>query len=72
MFKTGTIQYYFKGARMSVEPGTVRIETDKDLTVLRSTDEQIFVFLKKGRHWLLQGHTSPKSLLYGSRFIFDK
>jgi hypothetical protein len=71
MFKTGKILFYFKGNRISSESGSVRNETDKDLTVLREKDEEIFVFIRRGKHWLLQKHTNPNSLLYGSRFEFD-
>jgi hypothetical protein len=69
MFAKGTIQYFFKGQQMSQETATVRLQDKDSISVLRDGDQQIIDFDRCGPYWLLRGHSTNKSLLYGSRFV---
>lgn len=68
----GTIFYKFKGMQMHPEPATIVEQEGDKLTVDRTVDRQLIEFVKNGSSWLLKGHATPNSLLYGTCFIFDK
>jgi hypothetical protein len=69
--KKGIIQYCFKGMKMSEEAGLVVQHDENILVVERNVDRQLFEFARAKTSWLLKGHSSTKSLLYGTQFILE-
>jgi len=67
----GTILYQFKGMQMSKETAVVVIKEKNKLTVKKVSDNELFSFIKHGTHWLLEGHQTSSSLLYGTRFVLS-
>ncbi len=68
----GKIQYLFRGMSMHSDNGTVVMQENNTLTVKRDSDDQLLNFVKIGRNWLLEKHTTNKSLLFGTQFIIDE
>jgi len=68
---SGKIQYYFKGMLMSPEDATIIEHTDSEITVMRNKDQIILRFTNKNGQWLLKSSDTQKSLLYGTRFIYN-
>ncbi len=72
-YQTGKINYFFKG--MSMQSESVRVIEHipkKTLVVLRCCDEQIFEFKYIFNKWLLKGHETSASVLYGTQFVFNE
>ena len=67
----GTIHYKFKGMSMHPEPATVVDRGEDILVVDREIDKQLVEFVKSKTSWLLKNHDTPKSLLYGTCFVFE-
>jgi hypothetical protein len=67
----GKIEYYFKGMLMSPEDATIIEYTDSEIIVMRNKDQLILSFVKKNNQWLLKSSDTQKSLLYGTRFIYN-
>lgn len=57
---------------MNPEAATVITQDEELLLVNRDSDDQLFEFVKRKKDWLLKHNDTPKSLLYGSCFIFEK
>jgi hypothetical protein len=68
----GLIHYKFKGMSMNPEPATVVEQTENVLVVNREIDDQLIQFIKTKSSWLLKDNNTPNSLLYGTRFVFEK
>ncbi len=57
---------------MNPEPATVVEQTENVLVVNREIDDQLIQFIKTKSSWLLKDNNTPNSLLYGTRFVFEK
>ena len=68
----GSIEFCFKGKQMAPDRGTVVMCEENLLVVDRDSDNQMFNFVKQKSNWLLKGNDTPNSLLFGTRFVFDK
>lgn len=68
---SGKIEYRFKGMLMSPEDATIIEHTDSEITVMRNKDQIILSFVNKNGQWLLKSSDTDKSLLYGTRFIYN-
>lgn len=65
----GTIHYFFKSQPMHPEYCDVLTE-DKDIIVAKSSSsEALLNFVKVGEEWLLQNHSTPNSLLFGTKLV---
>ena len=68
----GFIRYSFKGMQMQNEPATVVDSSDQNIiAVRRDVDGQILNFILNNGSWLLEGNTTPTSLLFGTRFVYN-
>ena len=56
---------------MSPEDATIVEYTDSEIIVMRNKDQLILSFVKKNNQWLLKSSDTQKSLLYGTRFIYN-
>jgi hypothetical protein len=72
LHKTGKIEYFFKGMKMQSDLATVIDCDDKQLTVLRKSDEQLVSFTHSSGLWLLKNNETSKSPLYGTHFSVDE
>ena len=67
----GKIQYCFKGMLMNPENATIIEASSLEMTAIRDKDQLIVPFIKKNGQWLLKGSDTPKSLLFGTRFVYN-
>lgn len=66
----GTIQYFFKSQPMHPEVCDV-LTKEENLIVAKSVANDVLLnFTKVGDDWLLQNHSTPKSLLFGTKLVF--
>lgn len=70
-FSKGSIKYYFKGMQMRAEPAKVVDSTPFNITVSRDCDDQLINFVLQHDNWLLKNNTTPNSVLFGTRFVFN-
>ena len=65
----GTIQYFFKNQPMHPEICDV-LTKEENLIVAKSVMNDVLLnFIKVGDDWLLQNHSTPKSLLFGTKLV---
>lgn len=70
-FSKGSIKYYFKGMQMQSESAKVVDSTSHGITVSRDCDDQLIEFVLQNDKWLLKNNTTPNSVLFGTRFVFN-
>ena len=67
----GIIQYFFKNQPMHPDQCEV-LTKDTDVIVAKSkTNGTLLNFVKVGNDWLLQNHSTPKSLLFGTKLVYE-
>jgi len=67
----GTIQYFFKNQPMHPDVCEVLTKEDKIIVVKSETNDILLNFVRVGEDWLLQNHTTTKSLLFGTKLICE-
>ena len=67
----GTIQYFFKNQPMHPDACEVLTKEDEIVVVKSKTNDILLNFVRVGEDWLLQNHTTSKSLLFGTKLICE-
>ena len=67
----GTIQYFFKNQPMHPEICEV-LTKEEGLIVAKSVSNDVLLnFVKVENDWLLQNHSTPKSVLFGTKLVCE-
>jgi hypothetical protein len=69
----GVIQYYFKGKKTNIyKARIISVSNESHILVKNENTHEKYSFILKDGLWLMEIHSSPKSLLHGTQFISNE